>query len=107
MENSTEIVLDCGQSKELQSNCGSGDLKSPSDCSKGKVDDGKRCCYVHIKRGDNTESSGCRIFPLLDINTIGEAVVAAKTLNVSLDVDCSSVMMNFSFFTLLFTLFLI
>ena len=106
MENSTQIVLDCGQSKELQSNCGPNNPKSPPDCSKTRLD-GKRCCYVHIKRGDNTESSGCKVLPLLDINTIGEAVVAAKTLNVSLDVDCSSVMMNFSFFTLLFTLFLI
>lgn len=80
----TGVTLDCGIPKKFESTCGAPNPSDSKDCNKN----GKTCCYVEVK-SDSFSGKACRAFNSeLDINTIGEAVVAAKTVGAELIVDC-------------------
>jgi hypothetical protein len=101
-EIATKLKVDCGTSKSFTSDCGSDNPSSEEDCSGGSS--GKKCCFVKITSPQFT-GQACRQFDSIDINTIGEAVVAAKTVNAELDVKCNYIYLNMNYY--LFVLFLL
>ena len=105
-EIATKVKVDCNTPKEFESNCGtSTDPNSEKDCSNGYEGD-KKCCFVKITSEQFT-GKGCREFDSININTIGEAVVAAKTVGAELEVKCNSFLLRINIvILLLFSLFL-
>ena len=101
-EIATKLKVDCGSPKTFTSDCGSPNPSSEKDCPEGSS--GKRCCFVKISSPQFT-GQACRQFDSIDINTIGEAVVAAKTVNAELDVKCNYINLNMNYY--LFILFLL
>ena len=91
-QKATGVILDCGVEKEFPNTCS---LNKPepneaSDCTSYNTgDEDVHCCFVKIE-SSRYNGTSCRQFANLDINTIGEAVVAAKTIDVVLEVDCIS-----------------
>ena len=86
----TAVKLDCGVPRVLPQTCSLDhpEPTSASECTEAETgNDETDCCYVSIKSEDYNGTS-CIEFPHLDINTIGEAVVAAKTINATLVVNC-------------------
>lgn len=85
-EIATKLKVDCGTSKEFKSDCGQDSPSSEDDC---KSDDGEgKCCFIKIESSQFT-GNACRKFKDININTIGEAVVAAKTVGATLEVKCN------------------
>lgn len=112
-EIATKLRVDCGQPKKFKSECGKDKNAEPSsqeDCQNGS--DSEKCCFIKID-SPQFKGSACRIFKDININTIGEAVVAAKTVGATLEVKCNwggiylSNRKIFRFLLLLGTLFLI
>ena len=101
-EIATKLKVDCGSTKSFTSDCGSPNPSSEKDCSGGSS--GKKCCFVKITSPQFT-GQACKEFESIDINTIGEAVVAAKTVNAELDVKCNYINLNINYY--LFALFLL
>ena len=101
-EIATKLKVDCGSTKSFTSNCGSSNPSDEKDCSESSS--GKKCCFVKITSPQFT-GQACREFESIDINTIGEAVVAAKTVNAELDVKCNYIYLNMNFY--IFVLFLL
>ena len=101
-EIATKLKVDCGSTKSFTSDCGSSNPSSEKDCSGGSS--GKKCCFVKITSPQFT-GQACKEFESIDINTIGEAVVAAKTVNAELDVKCNYINLNMNYY--LFALFLL
>ena len=86
----TAVKLDCGVPRVLPHTCSydNPDPESVSQCTDAETGNKDTdCCYVSIK-SDAYNGTSCIEFPHLDINTIGEAVVAAKTINATLFVSC-------------------
>ena len=46
-------------------------------------------------------------FPHMDINTIGEAVDAAKTINVTLEVKCNATFMKIGYYMIMIIMMII
>ena len=92
-EIATKLRVDCNSKKEFQSDCGSQNPDSAKDCS----DDDKKCCFVKIT-SEQFNGKACRKFKSIDINTIGEAVVAAKTVGAELEVKCNLYLLNINYF---------
>ena len=83
----TKVNLDCGIEKEIKSDCGKNNPQNEKDCEL-KTNDQSQCCLIDIKT-DEKNYKFCKKFKeKLDINTIGQAVVAANTINAKLVVDC-------------------
>ena len=101
-EIATKLNVDCGNTKSFESNCGIDNPSSEKDCSGGSSS--KKCCFVKITSPQFT-GQACREFENIDINTIGEAVVAAKTVNAELDVKCNYIHLNMNYY--IFVLFLL
>ena len=97
-EIATKLKVDCNSTKEFNSDCGnSNDPNSIEDCS----DSGEgQCCFVKITSEQFT-GKACRRFESIDINKIGEAVVAAKTVDAELEVKCNNNLLSINFFILL------
>ena len=104
-EIATKLRVDCNSKKEFKSECGnSQNPESAKDCSDGG--EGK-CCFVRIT-SEQFSGKACRKFQSIDINTIGEAVVAAKTVGAELEVLCDFHFLNINYFVFsLFLLFII
>ena len=106
-EIATKLKVDCNSKKKFESDCStSTDPSSEKDCSDGSSGD-EKCCFVKIT-SPQFNGKACRKFKSIDINVIGEAVVAAKTVNAELDVKCNFVLLNLNYyFLVLFLLYLI
>ena len=101
-EIATKLKVDCNTTKTFDSDCGITDGSEPdsaSDCSRD-YNGNKKCCFVKIVSPQFT-GKACREFESIDINTIGEAVVASKTVNAELEVECNSLLLNINY-TILF-----
>ena len=83
----TGVKIDCGSTKEFPTDCGSSSPTSVSDCTQDTSTNGYDCCFIKIESEQYT-GTGCKKYKNIDINTIGEAVVAAKTVGATLTVDC-------------------
>jgi hypothetical protein len=86
----TKVNLDCGIEKEIKSDCGKNNPKNEKDCELNSNDNNNnnQCCLIDIKT-DKKNYKFCKKFDKkLDINTIGQAVVAANTIKAKLIVDC-------------------
>ena len=83
----TGVKLDCGSTKEFPTDCGSDNPNSASDCTQDHLSDGYDCCFINIE-SNQYNGKGCKKYKNIDINTIGEAVVAARTVGAKLTVDC-------------------
>ena len=100
----TGVKIDCGSTKTFPSDCGVNNPTSKENCNNDHLDDGYDCCFISIKSEQYT-GNGCKKYKSLDINTIGEAVVAAKTVGAELQVDCFGKWINcfvYSVFILVF-----
>ena len=87
-EIATKLKVDCNSTKNFESDCandGIAEPKSLNDCSKPSGN--QKCCFIRIN-SPQFSGNACRLFESIDINTIGEAVVAAKTVNAELEVHC-------------------
>ena len=100
----TGVKIDCGTQKTFPSDCGVDNPTSKENCNHDVLSDGYHCCFISIK-SDQYTGNGCKKYKNLDINTIGEAVVAAKTVGAVLEVDCLGKWINhfiYSIFILVF-----
>ena len=103
----TGVYLDCGNTKQFKSTCGVESPSSITQCTKAKTDsDDTECCYVKIK-SDRFKGTSCMEFPHMDINTIGEAVDAAKTINVTLEVKCNATFMKIGYYMIMIIMMII
>ena len=87
-EIATKIKIDCGIKKSFEHDCG---VENPTNANQCNLLSGQSgaCCLINIK-SDDYNGSFCKHFTKkLDINTIGDAVLAAKTVNAILDVNCN------------------
>ena len=87
-EIATKIKIDCGIKKSFVHDCG---VENPTNANQCNLLEGQsgQCCLINIKSEDYN-GSFCKLFNRkLDINTIGDAVLAAKTVNAILDVNCN------------------
>ena len=91
-EIATKLNVDCGDEKKFESDCGVGDKKEKDDCFNDH-DSGGKCCFVKIN-SPQFEGQGCKLFDSIDLNDIGEAVVAAKTVDADLEVKCFDYFLN-------------
>ena len=105
-EIATGVNVDCNSNKQFSSDCGSNSPNSEKDCSDNSLGSGEKCCFVKITSKQFT-GNGCKKFKNIDFNTIGEAVVAAKTVNAELEVKCYSIKLRNNYFILLFLSFFI
>ena len=102
-EIATKVKVDCGVPKEFHSECGNGDNPdSEKDCSGNSGN--RKCCFVKIS-SPQFNGKACRLFPSIDINTIGEAVVAAKTVGADLEVKCNFFWLKIKYYFFLLFLF--
>lgn len=87
-EIATKLRVDCGSEKVFKSDCGVDNPSSQGDCKLDYNSETDKCCFIKI---DSPQFSGyaCRKFTNININTIGEAVVAAKTVGATLEVLCN------------------
>ena len=104
-EIATKINVDCGDEKEFNSDCGINNKNEKEDCFKD-TSGGGECCFVKIK-SPRFEGQGCKKFDSISLNTIGEAVVAARTIDAELEVECISYFLkqNLFIFMLFFVIF--
>lgn len=103
----TGVYLDCGNTKQFKSTCGVESPSSITQCTKAQTgNDNTECCYVKIK-SENFNGASCKEFPHMDINTIGEAVDAAKTINVTLEVKCNATFMKIGYYMILIIMMII
>ena len=102
-EIATKINVDCGQPKEFVSDCGINPNKNKDDCFADKSNG--KCCFIKIN-SPQFEGQGCRKFKSISLNDIGEAVVAAKTVDADLEVECKSNFLNKIFGNLIAIIFL-
>ena len=102
-EIATKIKVDCGQTKEFDSDCGINSKKNKDDCFADKSNG--KCCFIKIN-SPQFEGQGCRKFKSISLNDIGEAVVAAKTVDADLEVECKSNFLNKIFGNLIAIIFL-
>ena len=102
-EIATKIKVDCGQTKEFDSDCGINPKKNKDDCFADKSNG--KCCFIKIN-SPQFEGQGCRKFKSISLNDIGEAVVAAKTVDADLEVECKSNFLNKIFGNLIAIIFL-
>ena len=102
-EIATKINVDCGQTKEFDSDCGINPIKNKDDCFADKSNG--KCCFIKIN-SPQFEGQGCRKFKSISLNDIGEAVVAAKTVDADLEVECKSNFLNKIFGNLIAIIFL-
>ena len=93
-EIATKIKVDCGQQKVFESDCGINPQKNKDDCFADKSNG--KCCFIKIN-SPQFEGQGCRRFASITLNDIGEAVVAAKTVDADLEVECISNFLNKNF----------
>ena len=98
-EIATRIKVDCGQQKVFNSDCGINGKKEKNDCFNDPNTD--KCCFVKIS-SSQFEGQGCKLFDSISLNDIGEAVVAAKTVDADLEVECGSCFLNINFITYIF-----
>jgi len=114
----TKVKLDCGLGKKFNSDCGNyknENNKEPNnvnDCKDNELNENEQCCLIEIKSGkkenEGIEQKFCHKFKKkLDINTIGEAVVAASTIDVDLKVNCYCMFINNNFNLMLMFLFFV
>lgn len=91
----TKIKVNCGSKRELKSDCSfkTDSPKNKDDCKDNSLPSGYKCCYVKIK-SDDFNGEACRKFEDIDSEKIGEAVVAAKTIDVDLTVKCNATLFN-------------
>ena len=101
----TGVKIDCGTQKSFPSDCGDNNPSSKGDCNKDVLTDGYDCCFISIKSEQFT-GNGCKKYKSLDINTIGEAVVAAKTVGAILEVDCFGKWINHFIYSIFILIFL-
>ena len=108
-EIATKLKVDCGVDKSFDSECGIDTNSVPDsveDCRDGTLGD-EKCCFVKIK-SPQFNGKACRKFKSIDINTIGEAVVAAKTVGAELEVKCNFILLSINYsILLLFLLYII
>ena len=102
-EIATKINVYCGQPKEFNSDCGINPKKNKDDCFADKSNG--KCCFIKIN-SPQFEGQGCRKFKSISLNDIGEAVVAAKTVDADLEVECKSNFLNKIFGNLIAIIFL-
>ena len=102
-EIATKINVDCGQQKVFVSDCGINTKKNKDDCFADKSNG--KCCFIKIN-SPQFEGQGCRKFKSISLNDIGEAVVAAKTVDADLEVECKSNFLNKIFGNLIAIIFL-
>ena len=102
-EIATKIKVDCGQTKQFKSDCGINTQKNKDDCFADKSNG--KCCFIKIN-SPQFEGQGCRKFKSISLNDIGEAVVAAKTVDADLEVECKSNFLNKIFGNLIAIIFL-
>ena len=98
-EIATKLNVDCGQEKKLESDCGINEKKEKNDCFKDTDNHGK-CCFIKIK-SPRFEGQGCKKFDSISLNTIGEAVVAARTVDAELEVECINCFLKTNLYFLL------
>ena len=91
-EIATKLNVDCGDVKKFESDCGINDKKEKEDCFNDH-DSGGKCCFVKIN-SPQFEGQGCKLFDSINLNDIGEAVVAAKTVDAELEVKCYDNFLN-------------
>lgn len=102
----TKLKLKCQGENErkLESNCQVDQDPSEENCKKS-LEGNKKCCYVEIGKG---EQKACISFPDdMDLDTISEAVLAAKTLDVKLKVECSSIFIKYTLSVILLSILFI
>ena len=102
-EIATKLNVDCGQEKKFESDCGINEKKEKSDCFDDPDSDGK-CCFIKIS-SPQFEGQGCKKFDDISLNDIGEAVVAAKTIDAELKVECESCFLNINLSILILLIF--
>ena len=95
-EIATKLNVDCGDKKKFESDCGINEKKEKDDCFKDH-DSGGKCCFVKIN-SPQFEGQGCKLFDSINLNDIGEAVVAAKTVDAELDVKCTDYFLSNLYF---------
>ena len=83
----TKVNLNCGIEKEFDSDCGKKNPQNEKDCNLEANENGQ-CCLIDIKTKDKKYKFCKKFENKLDINTIGDAVVAANTIDVELTVNC-------------------
>ena len=106
-EIATGVNVDCNSAKQFSSDCGGNNApNSEKDCSDNSLGSGEKCCFVKITSKQFT-GNGCKKFKNIDFNTIGEAVVASKTVGAELEVKCYSFLLRNNYFILLFLSFFI
>ena len=103
-EIATKINVNCGQEKKFVSDCGINEKAEKGDCYADKDTEGK-CCFIKIS-SPQFEGQGCKKFDSISLNDIGEAVVAAKTINAELEVECNSIFLNINFSILVLFIFM-
>ena len=101
-EIATRIKVDCGQQKVFNSDCGINGKKEKNDCFNDPNTD--KCCFVKIS-SPQFEGQGCKKFDDISLNDIGEAVVAAKTIDAELKVECESCFLNINLSILILLIF--
>ena len=102
-EIATKINVDCGQQKVFVSDCGINTKKNKDDCFADKSNG--KCCFIKIN-SPQFEGQGCRKFKSISLNDIGEAVVAAKTVDADLEVECKGYFLNKNLGNLIAIIFL-
>ena len=106
-EIATGVNVDCNSNKQFESDCGGNNVpNSEKDCSDNSLGSGEKCCFVKITSKQFT-GKGCKKFKNIDFNTIGEAVVAAKTVGAKLEVKCYSFLLRNNYYIFLFLSFFI
>ena len=85
-EVATKLKVNCISEKKFSSDYGSISPNSVNDCEDSSIEE--YCCYVKIE-SKQFNGSACRKFDEINNNIIGEAVVAAKTVDAKLDVKCT------------------
>ena len=83
-EVATKLKIDCGNEKNLTSDCGPKDPSSVREC---EFDKSKQCCFVKIKSED-FNGSACKRFKNMTRTKIGQTVIAAKTVGATLEIAC-------------------
>lgn len=103
----TKVNLDCGIEKEFESDCGKKNPQNEKDCDLNDNENGQ-CCLIDIKTKDKKKFKFCKYFEnKLDINTIGDAVVAANTIDVDLTVNCFGMKIKMNSFLYLIIIILL
>ena len=104
-EIATKLKVDCNSTKQFESDCANNGITEPNsldDCSK---DNGNlKCCFIKIN-SPQFSGNACKLFESIDINTIGEAVVAAKTVGAEMEVHCNLFFLSLK--NIIFLLFLL